>query len=126
MLEMPDALARLARCTKDLSKEAKTASRGLLLMNRAAASCFGSSPVSRRTNTLVSTAIMASRHFPANGGAHLHGRFRFAPWPQTAGDLFEIRIGKVRHGTEQNSFPSFFDRESSKIMPQRAVHHTNV
>ena len=43
--------------------------------DRTVAACLGSSPVSRRTNTLVSTEIMASQHFPADGGAHLRLAF---------------------------------------------------
>ena len=49
--------------------------------DRAAASCLGSSPVSSRTKTLVSTAVMTLLHFAANGGTHLCDRFRLAFGP---------------------------------------------
>jgi hypothetical protein len=54
---------------------------------------------------------MAPHRFPDNGGTHLRGRFRFAPGPQTAGHLFEIGIGEMGGGAEQNSVAGFFDLE---------------
>jgi hypothetical protein len=61
---------------------------------------------------------MAAHHFPANGVAYLSRRFRFAPGPQTTGDLFETGLGETRSGTEQNSFSSFFDREFRARSPR--------
>src|ERR1035438_6208731 len=78
---------------------------------RAAAACLGSSPVSSRTTTLVSTAVMASHYFPANGGAHLRGCLRFAIGPQTTGHFVEIGFGETCSGAEQNSVAGFFDCE---------------
>jgi hypothetical protein len=54
---------------------------------------------------------MASHYFPANGGTHQRGRFRFAMGPQTTGHLFEIAIGETGSGAEQDSVDGFFDRE---------------
>jgi len=60
--------------------------------NRERAACPGSSPVNSRTTTLVSTAVMASKHLAPYRGIHLRERFRlpferqttryFIPGPQ--------------------------------------------
>src|ERR1035438_3152669 len=83
---------------------------------RASADCLGSSPVSNRTRMLVSTAVMTARHLPANGGAHLRERLRFALVRQAAGHLVETGIGETAGGAEQNSAAGLFDRE---LRPQR-------
>src|SRR5258708_7370511 len=94
-------------------------SRSKLAANRdrAAAACLRSSPVSNRTSTLVSTAIMAPNHLASNGGTHLRGRFRFAFGPQTAGDVVEIGFRETAGGTQQNSTPGFFHDELGARYP---------
>jgi hypothetical protein len=79
--------------------------------DRAAAACLGSSPVSRRTSTLVSTAIMTPDHLASDGGAHLRWRFRFISRPQTAGDLVKIGSGETAGGSQHNSISGLFDDE---------------
>jgi hypothetical protein len=64
---------------------------------------------------------MAPHYFPANGGAHLGRRFRFALRPQTASDLFESGIGEMRRGTEQNAFSSVFNSEFRARPPRPGV-----
>jgi hypothetical protein len=70
---------------------------------------------------LVSTAITASYHFPANGTAHLRRSFRSAPGPQTAGHLFEIGAGEMGGRPEQNSIPGFLDGEFRARSEERRV-----
>jgi len=69
---------------------------------RATASCFKSSPTSRRTNTSVSSAIVPSHHLASDGSTYPRGRFRFAAGPQTAGDLLQVRGGETSGGTRRN------------------------
>src|SRR5260370_38608506 len=58
--------------------------------DRAAASCLASSPVSSRTSTLVSTAVMTSNHLAVNSITHLREGLRFTFGPQAPADVFEI------------------------------------
>src|SRR5471030_1359717 len=83
----------------------------------AAAACLGSSPVSSRTRTLVSIAIMTSNHLAPNGITHLRQSCRFVFRPQTADDLVELGSGKEAGGTQQNSIAGFFHRELSARSP---------
>src|ERR1035437_9965298 len=77
----------------------------------AAAACLGSSCVSSRTTTSVSTAVMTPHHLTSNSRTHLRQRLRFAFGPQTADDLVEIGYQKTDGGTQQNALTGFFDGE---------------
>src|SRR5438105_9007724 len=68
--------------------------------DRAAASCGASSPVSSLTTTSVSTAVMASHHFPVDSCAHLCECLRFSFGPQTPCHLVEISLGKTAGWTQ--------------------------
>ncbi len=91
--------------------EAKQLDECIADSDLAAAACFGLSPVSSRTTTLVSTAVMTSHYLASNRITHLRRRLRFAFGPQTAGDLVEISFREAVRGTQQNSIAGFFDGE---------------
>src|SRR5450432_293210 len=83
----------------------------------AAAACLGSSPVSSRTSTLVSTAVMTPIHLAPDGSTHLRKGCRFAFRPQTAGNVVEIGLGKEAGGTKQNSTAGLFNGELGARSP---------
>ena len=76
-----------------------------------AAACFTSSPAGSRTTWPESTATLTPDHFPADKGAHLRVRFRFAPEPQVAGHVFEPGVGKAGSRTKEDPVAGFFHRE---------------
>jgi hypothetical protein len=59
-----------------------------------------------------SAAIVASRHFPVDGGSHLNSRSRLALGSQTAGYRVKIGLRKPGRGIKQNAVAVLFDGRS--------------
>src|ERR1035438_803678 len=91
---------------------------------RAAAACFGSSPVSSRTRTLVSTAITPPPHFPADGSAHLRGRFRPRLGPEASGHFCEIAHREALRRPQHNPVARLFDRKLHARPPSPGIPNT--
>src|ERR1035437_9640547 len=115
----------LAFTTLPLMAQEQPIPAGLTFLNnaaanrdRAAAACFGSSSVSNRTTTLVSTAIMTPNHLAFHSGAHLRGRFQFTFGPQTADHLIELGFGETNSGTQQNAIAGLFHGELRAWAPR--------
>src|SRR5262249_12265167 len=78
---------------------------------RAAATRCRSSSASRRTTTLVSTAVMTPLHFPANCRLHLSERFGFTFVAQTANDVFQFGLRKRARRAQEDAIAGLFNGE---------------
>src|SRR3984885_12441605 len=85
--------------------------------SRATADCFGSSPVSSRTSTLVSTAFMATLHLAADSCVHVGERFGFAFLLPAASHLVDSGPRKSAGWPQENAILSFLNGELSTRSP---------
>ena len=119
--------SRTVRCSKPyrLSSTQAVSSRTVFEIQicpesksaRAAACCGGSSPVSRWTSTLVSTAVMPPSHLFGNRSPRLAGRASLALRAEAPGDGFHVGMGEQGGRTKKDSVLRGFNDELRTWLP---------